>query len=180
MTQTIAQPATPPAVAPAPAPAPVHRRGLRGALSRTPGKMRVAGVLAIVASLAVGVLGLRAGLAQSDALADADADTTQLVGIQDVRNDLVVADATATNAFLVGGLEPPAQRARYDEAVASAASGLDQPRVRGQAGGRLAQQLGVCLVGAGQLREPVGGGRDGLVVPGALLRRLQALSLIHI
>lgn len=126
MTQTIAQPATLPAVAPTPAPAPVHRTGVRGALRRTPGKMRVAGVLAVVASLAVGVLGLRAGLAQSDALADADADTTQLVGIQDVRNDLVVADATATNAFLVGGLEPPEQRARYDEAVASAANGLAQ------------------------------------------------------
>jgi len=124
VTQTIAQPAAPPA-APAPAPV-VHRTGVRAALSRTPGKMRVAGVLAVVASLAVGLLGLRAGLAQSDALADADADTTQLVGIQDVRNDLVVADATATNAFLVGGLEPPEQRARYDEAIASAAHGLAQ------------------------------------------------------
>ena len=123
MTQTIA----PPAPAPAPAAAahvPAHRTGLRGALSRTPGRLRVAGVVAVIASAAVGVIGLNAGLAQSQALSDADADTTQLVGIQDVRNDLVVADATATNAFLVGGLEPPEQRARYDEAVASAANGL--------------------------------------------------------
>lgn len=124
MTQTIAPPSVPPA--PAPAPAPARRTGVRAALSRTPGRMRVAGVIAVVASLAVGVLGLRAGLAQSDALAAADADTTQLVGIQDVRNDLVVADATATNAFLVGGLEPPEQRARYDAAIASAAHGLAQ------------------------------------------------------
>jgi hypothetical protein len=118
VTQTIAPPAA--------VPAPAHRTGARAALSRTPGRMRVAGVIAVVASLAVGVLGLRAGLAQSGALADADADTTQLVGIQDVRNDLVVADATATNAFLVGGLEPPEQRARYDAAIASAANGLAQ------------------------------------------------------
>lgn len=119
MTQTIAPPAAPSAAAP-----PVHRTGLRGALSRTPGRLRVAGVVSVLAAAAVGVIGLNAGLAQSEALSDADADTTQLVGIQDVRNDLVVADATATNAFLVGGLEPPEQRARYDEAVASAANGL--------------------------------------------------------
>jgi hypothetical protein len=107
-------------------PAPTHRTGLRGALSRTPGRLRVAGVITVIAAAAVGVIGLNAGLAQSEALADADADTTQLVGIQDVRNDLVVADASATNAFLVGGLEPPEQRAAYDEAIASAANGLAQ------------------------------------------------------
>ena len=51
----------------------------------------------MLASLAVGVLGVQAGLAQSKALASADADTRQLVGIQDVRNDLVVADAGAVS-----------------------------------------------------------------------------------
>lgn len=126
MTQTIAPYAAPPAAVPTAETDPVHRTGLRGALSRTPGRLRVAGVLSVIAAAAVGVIGLNAGLAQSQALSDADADTTQLVGIQDVRNDLVVADATATNAFLVGGLEPPEQRARYDEAVASAANGLAQ------------------------------------------------------
>lgn len=125
MTQTIAPYAAPPTTGPTTT-APVHRTGLRGALSRTPGRLRVAGVVSVLAAAAVGVIGLNAGLAQSQALSDADADTTQLVGIQDVRNDLVVADATATNAFLVGGLEPPEQRARYDEAVASAANGLAQ------------------------------------------------------
>jgi len=114
VTQTIAPPATMPAAAP-------HRRS---ALRRTPGRMRIAGVVAVLASLAVGVLGVRAGLAQSSALASADADTQQLVGIQDVRNDLVVADATATNAFLVGGLEPPEQRARYNGSIDAAANGL--------------------------------------------------------
>ena len=116
MTQTIAPYAAPPATVPATAPAPVHRSGLRGALSRTPGRLRVAGVVAVSPPPRWACVGLNAGLAQSQALSDADADTTQLVGIQDVRNDLVVADATATNAFLVGGLEPPEQRARYDEA----------------------------------------------------------------
>ncbi|KQS99346.1 hypothetical protein [Cellulomonas sp. Leaf395] len=127
MTQTIAPPTASQAPVTVVHPAnPVHRTGLRGALSRTPGRLRVAGVVSVIAAAAVGVIGWTTGLAQSQALSDADADTRQLVGIQDVRNDLVVADATATNAFLVGGLEPPQQRARYDEAVASAANGLAQ------------------------------------------------------
>ena len=68
MTQTIAPYAAPPAAVPTAAPAPVHRTGLRGALSRTPGRLRVAGVVAVLAAAAVGVVGLNAGLAQSQAL----------------------------------------------------------------------------------------------------------------
>lgn len=176
MTQTIAQPAAPPA-APAPAPV-VHRTGVRAALSRTPGKMRVAGVLAVVASLAVGLLGLRAGLAQSDALADADADTTQLVGIQDVRNDLVVADATATNAFLVGGLEPSEQRARYDEAIASAAHGLAQLAGSNEADAEL---LGKATAGlttyTGLVEQARANNRQGFPVGAAYLD--QASSVLR-
>jgi len=176
VTQTIAQPAAPPA-APAPAPV-VHRTGVRAALSRTPGKMRVAGVLAVVASLAVGLLGLRAGLAQSDALADADADTTQLVGIQDVRNDLVVADATATNAFLVGGLEPSEQRARYDEAIASAAHGLAQLAGSNEADAEL---LGKATAGlttyTGLVEQARANNRQGFPVGAAYLD--QASSVLR-
>lgn len=132
MTQTIAP--APAGGAPAPTAGPVvpaagtatpRRRGrLRAAVSHTPGRMRVAAVIAVLAALAVGVLGLRAGQAQADALASAEADTSQLIGIQEVRNDLVIADASATNAFLVGGLEPPEQRQRYDTSVDAAANGL--------------------------------------------------------
>ncbi|MET0788363.1 MAG: hypothetical protein ABWY33_03885 [Cellulomonas sp.] len=175
MTQTIAAPATPTAV---PAAAPAHRTGVRAALSRTPGKMRVAGAVAVVASLAVGFLGLRAGLAQSDALADADADTTQLVGIQDVRNDLVVADATATNAFLVGGLEPPEQRARYDEAVASAANGLAQLAGSNEADAEL---LGKATAGlttyTGLVEQARANNRQGFPVGAAYLD--QASSVLR-
>lgn len=175
MTQTIAA-ATPPATSPATPPA--HRTGVRASLSRTPGKMRVAGVVAVVASLAVGFLGLRAGLAQSDALADADADTTQLVGIQDVRNDLVVADATATNAFLVGGLEPPEQRARYDEAVASAANGLAQLAGSNEADAEL---LGKATAGlttyTGLVEQARANNRQGFPVGAAYLD--QASSVLR-
>ena len=52
-------------------------------------------------------------------LTRAEADTAQLIRVQKIQTNLLVADATATNAFLVGGLEPPAQRAAYDQALTS-------------------------------------------------------------
>ena len=50
------------------------------------------------------------------------ADTAQLIRVQKIQSNLLSADATATNAFLVGGLEPPAQRAVYDQALSSTSS----------------------------------------------------------
>ena len=48
----------------------------------------------------------------------ASADTAQLVRVQTIKVNLLRADALATNAFLVGGLEPAEQRAAYDTALA--------------------------------------------------------------
>lgn len=45
-------------------------------------------------------------------------DTEQLVRVQKIQSSLLRADALATNAFLVGGLEDPDQRAEYDAALA--------------------------------------------------------------
>jgi len=52
---------------------------------------------------------------QSDGRAADDAE--QLMRIRSVQSTLLHADALATNAFLVGGLEDPEQRAEYDEAI---------------------------------------------------------------
>lgn len=41
----------------------------------------------------------------------------QLVRVQELQSSLFRADALASNAFLVGGLESPAQRAEYDAAL---------------------------------------------------------------
>ena len=45
------------------------------------------------------------------------ADTDQLIRVQAIQTNLLRADADATNAFLVGGLEPAEQRAAYDDAI---------------------------------------------------------------
>ena len=44
-------------------------------------------------------------------------NTEQLVRVQNIQSTLFRADALATNAFLVGGLEPPEQRQAYDDAI---------------------------------------------------------------
>jgi hypothetical protein len=47
----------------------------------------------------------------------AAADTEQLIRVQSIKTSLLRADALATNAFLIGGLEPAEQRAAYDDAI---------------------------------------------------------------
>lgn len=115
------------AVSPAPPPgaaSPDRWQRLRHRLARTPGRLVLATVLAVVAALALGLAGFLAGDGQARALDAARDDAAQLVGVQELRNDLVSADATATNAFLVGGLEPPEQRAAYEESLAAGAQAV--------------------------------------------------------
>ena len=61
----------------------------------------------------------------------AEADTAQLIRVQQIQTNLLTADATATNGFLVGGLEPPAQLATYAQAI-SASGGLIAQSARAQ------------------------------------------------
>ncbi|AEI12042.1 hypothetical protein [Cellulomonas gilvus] len=114
---------SPTRAAPAPRPAGPAATSSRTP-SRTPRRLRLAAAVAALSCLAVGVAALVGSLAQAAALQDAVADTDQQIRALEVRNDLVAADALATNAFLVGGLEPTEQRARYDAGLASAAAGV--------------------------------------------------------
>ncbi len=51
-------------------------------------------------------------------------DAAQLVRVESIRTNLVKADANATNAFLVGGLEPADARAAYTAGISAAARAL--------------------------------------------------------
>ena len=129
MTQTTS---APPATWSPPAPQPVattptgtpRRVSPGGAIQAwfagTPGRMRAA--LLLTAAMAV-LFGLAAaqGFRESDgALKRAEANTAQLVRIQAIHTNLVSANADATNAFLVGGLEPPAQRQHFVDSMTQA------------------------------------------------------------
>jgi hypothetical protein len=79
-------------------------------------------VLVLTAAITV-LFGLAAaqGFRQADgALNRAEANTAQLVRIQAIHTNLVSANADATNAFLVGGLEPPAQRQHFTDSMSAA------------------------------------------------------------
>jgi hypothetical protein len=76
----------------------------------------------IIAGLVVGLVGALTLAYLAYSLNRAEADATQLIRVQKIQTNLLSADATATNAFLVGGLEPPAQRAAYDQAMLAAST----------------------------------------------------------
>jgi hypothetical protein len=93
---------------------------LRRAMSGTPGRLRVLALLVVAASLIFAVAAFSTFGATDDALRRGGDNTTQLVRIQAIHTNLVRADADATNAFLVGGLEPAVQHADYTSSMAQA------------------------------------------------------------
>ncbi|GAA1888483.1 hypothetical protein [Lapillicoccus jejuensis] len=113
---------------PAPMPAPrvggtvvPRRRGpgalLRASLEGTPGRLRLVAAAAAVVCAVLGLVGGEALWSSSAALTRAQADVAQVVRVEQVRSDLLAADAAATTAFLQGGLEDPARRQAYDAAI---------------------------------------------------------------
>jgi hypothetical protein len=80
-------------------------------------RLRLAAALLVLLVTALTVVQLVLGV---ESTRQAGADARQVTRIQDVKVDLLRADALATNAFLVGGLEPTQQRADYDAAITNA------------------------------------------------------------
>jgi hypothetical protein len=85
----------------------------------TPRQLRLLTTALILVGLLFGVAGAVSFAGLAAALDRAEANTAQLIRVQQIQTNLLSADATATSAFLVGGLEPPAQRSAYDQAVAA-------------------------------------------------------------
>lgn len=73
--------------------------------------------IAVATCVAFGVLAALFQLLAWQATGRAADNTEQLVRVQQIQSSLFRADALATNAFLIGGLEPAEQRAEYDAAL---------------------------------------------------------------
>ncbi len=114
----------------APAPAtlsgsiPSARTVLDRMLYGTPGRMRLLGLLAVVAAIVVGAVSASALLASRAAVERAANTAAQVVRAQSIQVELLRADALATNAFLVGGLESPQSATDYDAAISKVVTGL--------------------------------------------------------
>ncbi len=74
-------------------------------------------VLAVAACVLFAALAGVVQVLSTQANGRAADNTAQVVRVQEIQTSLLRADAIATTAFLVGGLEPPAARAEYDAAI---------------------------------------------------------------
>lgn len=100
---------------------PVTASAVRGVFAGSPGRMRVAGLVAVAGCLLFALLGASAYQARGDALAEANADAAQLIQVQQIAIDVVRADSLLTSAFPSPGQETAAQVADFDRALDSAA-----------------------------------------------------------
>ena len=114
-------------------------------LHGTPGRMRLLGLLGVIAAVALGAISANALLASQAAVERAANNTAQVVRAQSMHVDLLRADAVATNAFLRGGVEPTTSRQAYDDAMARVATGIAEAAAAqpadGKALGALSQQV---------------------------------------
>jgi len=171
-----APPAT--AVAPTTAPAPpvaVPAPNASARPSDTPSRLRLLSLGLVVLGVLTGLVGAVLFSALAYSLTRAEADTAQLVRVQQIQTNLLTADATATNAFLVGGLEPAAQRAQYDSALtttsAMIAQAADAQPADAEALAALNQQV---LAYAGAIEQARANNRQGLPVGAQYLRSASA------
>jgi len=111
-------------------------------LHGTPGRMRLFGLLGVIAAVLLGAVSANALIASQAAVERAANNTAQVVRAQSIHVDLLRADALATNAFLVGGLESPDSRAKYEAAMARVASGIAKAAAAQPADGAVLGALG--------------------------------------
>lgn len=143
-------------------------RGIPGHLRR----WRILAALAILAFTALTAGQLVLGV---DATRQAGADAEQVIRVQDIKVDLLRADALATNAFLVGGLEPREQRAAYDEALGAAMRTISAAARAQSADEKALSELSALVLRYGSTMEVArANNRQGLPVGAAYLRQASA------
>jgi hypothetical protein len=137
--------------------------------------MRVVGVVSVVATLLFGLAAGQAFRSADGALERAAANSDQLVRIQAIQTNVVQADADATNAFLVGGLEPAAQRADYTGAVAAASQLIAEAAQHQPADGNALGALNQALVAyTSQVEQARANNRQALPIGAQYLKEASA------
>lgn len=108
----------PPTGATTPVPAATTGQGeARSITEDVPGLLNRLQVLAVTACVLFGLLAAVVQVLSWQANGRAADNTEQVVRVQEIQASLLRADALATTAFLVGGLEPPEARAAYDAEI---------------------------------------------------------------
>ena len=105
----------------------------------------------------------------------AAADTEQLIRVQGIKTSLLRADALATNAFLIGGLEPAEQRAAYDAAIDQTVRSITDAADAQPADRDALNALSSAVLDyTGDMELARANNRQGLPVGGAYLRKASA------
>jgi hypothetical protein len=121
------QPGTSPTAPPAAlAPLGTVPAEVAGPTTDTPARLRRLRLAVVATGVVLAVLGTAAMALLTLTLRQAADDVEQLVRVQTIQTDLLVADANATNTCHVGGLESPQRRAAYDDALAEVAGLVSQ------------------------------------------------------
>ena len=141
----------------------------------TPQLLRLLSLGVVVVGLVIGVIGALIFTYLAVSLSRAKADTAQLIRVQKIQSNLLSADATATNAFLVGGLEPPTQRAAYDQAMSSTSSLIAEAAQAQPADGTALAALNQQVLSyAGMIEQARANNRQGLPIGAQYLRNASA------
>ncbi|MGY4765571.1 hypothetical protein ACXC9Q_01480 [Kribbella sp. CWNU-51] len=157
-----------------------RKPGARGLVAAwfegTPGRMRAFLVLAAAVSIVFGLAAAQ-GFRQSDGALDrAKANAAQVVRIQAIHTNLVSANADATNAFLVGGLEPPDQRQHFVDSMASAARLISEAATAQPADQEALGELNTTLITYdGLIEQARANNRQGLPIGSQYLRDANAV-----
>jgi hypothetical protein len=145
------------------------------AKSDTPRLLRLLTTALVLVGLVFGLAGVLSfsGLAYS--LSRAEANAAQLIRVQKIQTNLLSADATATSAFLVGGLEPPAQRAAYDQAISATGALIAEASEAQPADGAALSALNQAVVDyAVTIEQARANNRQGFPVGAQYLRNASA------
>lgn len=155
---------------------------LRTSLAGTPGMLRAGLAACLVAIALFGTLAAKSTGDRREALADARGAAAQAVLVQRVHTSLVEADALASNAFLVGGLEPVQLRDGYTQGIQTATETL-ATAASNATGSVLADLEGANAAlaqYAGLIESARANNRQGYPVGVAYLRQASQLLLLDV
>lgn len=123
---------------------------LAGLRHTSPGRLQLLlAVLLVLATLTGLVAGLTASSAATGTADLRDRAQPLLAEAETVWSSLADADATAAQAFITGGLEPPQLTRRYDEKLAAAATALTSAARRVPEGSKGAEAIRSISTGLG-------------------------------
>jgi hypothetical protein len=144
---------------------------LRQQFEGTPGRLRAAAALGVLAGILLGLSAGQAFRVSAHALQAADVNASQVIRVQQLTIDLVSADAAVTNAFLLGGEEPAEQRTAYTTGMAAASTALAQAaRVQPADADALGALNQAIMEYAGQIEQARANNRQGTPLGAGYLR----------